>query len=71
MFFSIFKSQVSGKENVQLPDSPDFENLPDFWTGCDVLVWAVVIECVYSALFSDQTVHKLVQTSSAKVNNRW
>ena len=29
IFFSIFK-------NVRFPDSPDFENLPDFRTGRDV-----------------------------------
>ena len=37
--FSIFKSVkslASGKEDVQFPDSPDFENLPDFRTGRDV-----------------------------------
>ena len=28
-FFSIFKSPASGKENVRLPDSSDFENLPE------------------------------------------
>ena len=27
---------VSGKENVQFPDSPDFENFLDFRTGRDV-----------------------------------
>ena len=35
-FFSIFhsvKSPASGKENVWLPDSPDFENSPDFRTS--------------------------------------
>ena len=38
IFFSIFKSPASGKENIQVrfPDSPDFENLPDFQTGRDV-----------------------------------
>ena len=35
-FLSIFKSPVSGKENVQFPDSPGFDNLPDFRTGRDV-----------------------------------
>ena len=30
------KSPASGKENVRFPDSPDFENLPVFWIGCDV-----------------------------------
>ena len=30
------KSPASGKENVRFPDSPDFENLPDFRTGRDV-----------------------------------
>ena len=37
--FSIFKSVKSpafGKENVRFPDSPEFENLPDFRTGRDV-----------------------------------
>ena len=37
--FSIFKSvkrTESGKDNVQFPDSPDFENLQDFRTGGDV-----------------------------------
>jgi hypothetical protein len=36
IFSSIFKranSPASGKENVRFPDSPDFENLPDFPTG--------------------------------------
>ena len=36
IFFSIFKSPVSRKENILFPDSPDFENLPDFRTGRDV-----------------------------------
>ena len=31
-FFSIYKSSVSGKENV-FPDSRDFENLPDLCNG--------------------------------------
>ena len=38
-FLAIFKSvksPASGKENVRFPDSPDFENLPDFRTGRDV-----------------------------------
>ena len=38
-FFSIFnssKSPATGKENVRFPDSPDFENFPDFRTGRDV-----------------------------------
>ena len=38
-FFSIFKkvySPASGKENFRFPDSPDFENSPDFLTGRDV-----------------------------------
>ena len=35
-FFSIFKSPASGKENVQFPDSLDFENLVKFQTGRDV-----------------------------------
>jgi hypothetical protein len=30
------KSPASGKENVRFPNSPDFENLPDFQTGLDV-----------------------------------
>ena len=34
--FLIFKSPAFGKENVQFPDSPDFENLPDLQTGRDV-----------------------------------
>jgi hypothetical protein len=36
---SIFKSVKSlapGRENVWFPDSPDFENLPEFWTKRDV-----------------------------------
>ena len=37
IIFSIFKSPVAGKENGRFPDSPDFENLPDFWTRC--VVW--------------------------------
>ena len=36
IFFSSVKSPASGKENVRFPDSPDFENLPDFRTGRDV-----------------------------------
>ena len=35
-FFPIFKSPVSGKENVWFPVSPDFDNLPDFRTGRDI-----------------------------------
>ena len=35
-FFSIFKSQASGIENVRFPDSPDFEELPDFQTRLGV-----------------------------------
>ena len=38
-FFSIFKgvkNQASTKDNIWFLDSPDFENLPDFRTGCDV-----------------------------------
>ena len=35
-FFSIFKSQASGKENVRFPNSLDFENFPDFWSVRDV-----------------------------------
>ena len=35
-FFSIFKSPASRKENVRFPDSPEFENSPDFGTGRDV-----------------------------------
>ena len=31
--YNIFESPASGKENVQFPDSPDFENLPDLRTG--------------------------------------
>ena len=27
---------MSGKANVRFPDSPDFENLPAFWTERDV-----------------------------------
>ena len=34
--FFYFKSPASGKENVRFPDSPDFENLPEFRTGRDV-----------------------------------
>jgi hypothetical protein len=34
--FKSGKSPASGKENVRFPDSPDFENLPDFRTGRDV-----------------------------------
>ena len=33
--FKSVKSLVSGKEDVRFLDSPDFENLSDFWTGCD------------------------------------
>ena len=29
--------KTSGKENVQLPDSPNFDNFLDFWNGRDVL----------------------------------
>ena len=39
IFFSIsksVKSPMSGKENVQFQDSPNFENLPDFRTRHDV-----------------------------------
>ena len=36
IFFPILKSPASGKENVRFPDSPDFDNLPDFRTGRDV-----------------------------------
>ena len=36
VFFEIVKSTASGKENVQFPDSPDFENFPDFQTRHDV-----------------------------------
>ena len=36
LIFRSFKSPASGKENVRFPDSPDFENLPDFRTGLDV-----------------------------------
>ena len=35
-FLSIFKSPSSRKETVWFPDSPNYENLPDFWTGRDV-----------------------------------
>ena len=35
-FFRSVKSPASGKENVRFPDSPDFDNLPDFRTGYDV-----------------------------------
>ena len=42
-FFFIFssicksvKSPASGKENVRFPDSPDFENFPDFLTRRDI-----------------------------------
>ena len=28
IFFPIFNSPASGKENVRFPDSPDFDNLP-------------------------------------------
>ena len=34
--FKSFKSPASGKENVLFPDSPYFENFPDFRTGRDV-----------------------------------
>ena len=34
--FKSFKSPASRKENVRFPNSPDFENLPDFRTGRDV-----------------------------------
>ena len=36
LIFRSFKSPASGKENVRFPDSPDFENSPDFRTGRDV-----------------------------------
>ena len=40
-YFKRVKSPASGKEDVQFPDSLDFENLPDFRTrrdaGRDVL----------------------------------
>jgi hypothetical protein len=36
IFFPIFKCPASGKENVQFPDSPDFEKLPDSGAGLDV-----------------------------------
>ena len=36
IFFEIVKSPASGKENVRFPDSPDFENFPDFQTRHDV-----------------------------------
>ena len=41
--FFISKSPASGKENVRFPDSPDFENLPDFWTGRDVRLSPTVL----------------------------
>ena len=41
-FFSIFKSPASRKENVRFPDSPDFDNLPDFRTGLDVRLSPIV-----------------------------
>ena len=34
--FKSFKSPASGKENVWFPDSPDFDNFPEFRTGRDV-----------------------------------
>ena len=34
--FSTYYIVQSGKENVRFPDSPDFQNLPDFRTGRDV-----------------------------------
>ena len=34
--FKSVKSPASEKENVRFPDSPDFENLPDFRTGRNV-----------------------------------
>ena len=34
--FKSVKSPAFWKENVRLPDSPDFENLPNFRTGRDV-----------------------------------
>ena len=39
IFFDFYRveSPASGKENNWFPDSPDFENLPDFGTGRDVL----------------------------------
>ena len=40
--FSIFKSPASRKENVRFPDSPDFDNLPDFRTGLDVRLSPIV-----------------------------
>ena len=35
--YGSLSSPASGKENVRFPDSPDFENLPDFRTGRDLL----------------------------------
>ena len=35
-FFKSVKSLASRKESVWCPDSPDFGNLPDFRTRCDV-----------------------------------
>ena len=32
----IFRSPASEKENVRLPNSPDFENLPDLRMGRDL-----------------------------------
>jgi len=34
--FKSFKNPASGKENAQFPDSPDFENFPDYQAGRDV-----------------------------------
>ena len=39
IFFSVINSAISplsGKENIQFPDSPDFENSLNFRTGRDV-----------------------------------
>ena len=36
LFFLSVESPAPGKENVWFLDSQDFENLSDFWTGCNV-----------------------------------
>ena len=46
-FFPIFKSPASGKENVRFPDSPDFDNLPDFQTGRDVRLSPTRVSTLY------------------------
>jgi hypothetical protein len=56
--FKSVKSPASGRENVRFPDSPDFENLPDFRTGRrallrslkdgDVIYGCPLIYCIFA-----------------------